>query len=396
MKRRLICLLLGAAALGVSAPVEAAPAALADASQSDNVQALQHIPMWLANEIAFDGRRVYVNQYASGDDIGVHSFDLTRDGTLKRTGMLHCDGITDTAPLDEGLVAIGLQQRGTRCNGPTPMVVGTSGGVQIGDMSDPARPRLLGDLAVPGGVHTLTRYPGSNFVYTAMGGADTFVAEGGITHIIDTSKRRTPKVAAVYQSPLNPGGCHDILFERIGRKIIGFCPGLGGTEIWDASDPLAPTPIGRMLLPATQLPHQVAVSSDGKVAAISDEAYAVHACRGGAPLGALWFYDISDLSEPRLLGFYGPQRGLLPIGSLSGQSISCTAHNFNFIPESRLIVVSWIGGGTNVIDISDPTNVEEVAHYRPDDAVAMSSYWYRGRIYVADFERGVEVLRLKL
>lgn len=262
-------------------------------------------------------------------------------------------------------------------------------------MSSPSRPRLRGAITLPGGVHTLTRYPGKPYVYTSLAGADTYVAYGGLTHIVDVSDPDRPKVAATYSSPLNPAGCHDITFQRIGGKPIGFCPGLGGTEIWDVSDPLRPVAIGRMLVPFMQLPHQVAVSSDGKVAAVSDEAYAAHACRGGGPLGALWFYDISDLTAPKLTGFYGPQRGNLPVGSLSGNFLSCTAHNFNFIPDSRLMVVAWIAGGTTVIDVSDPLAVKEVAHYRPDDALAMSSYWYRGLIYVGDFSRGLEVLELE-
>lgn len=391
--RRIVLIGLFLLAIG-AAPAGAISSQGDQASQSDNLRVLQHIPMYLGNEIAFDGERVYVNQYSSGPDIGVHAFDLKSDGTLKPIGFLPCSGITDTAPLDDGLVAIGLQGGGDTCNDPPPLTAGTAGGVHVGDMSNPRRPRLLAGLPLPGGVHTLTRYPGSSFVYTALSGAKTSAAEGGLTHIVDTSNVRELSVAAVYRSALNPGGCHDILFERIGGKMIGFCPGVSGTEIWDASDALDPVPIGRMLLPSGQLPHQVAVSSDGKVAAVSDEAWMAHGCTGGAPVGALWFYDISDLTRPVLTGFYGPQRGALPVGSLSGNPLSCTAHNFNFIPNSRLIVASWIGGGTNVIDISAPATPKEVGYYRPADAVAMSAYWYRGRIYVADFERGVEVLKL--
>jgi hypothetical protein len=136
------------------------------------------------------------------------------------------------------------------------------------------------------------------------------------------------------------------------------------------------------------------VSADGKMAAISDEAYAVHACAGGGPIGAMWFYDISDLANPKFLNFYGPQRGMLPVGAVSGQSLSCTAHNFNFIGNTYSVVIAWIAGGTQVLDVSDPAAIKEVAFYRPDDAIAMSSYWYRGKIYVADRNRGLEVLKL--
>ena len=367
----------------------------ASADQSDNIQVVQHIPMTLANEIEFDGSRIYVNQYASGENMGVTSFERLANGTLRETGHLVCRGITDTAALDGGFVAIGLQQGGEKCNEPPGPLSGHVGGVHLADMSRPSRPLLLGNITLPGGIHTLTRYPGKPFVYASVGGYETqAVTSRGAEYIIDVSDPDAPKVAATYSSPLNWGGCHDVTFTSIDGKVIGFCPGQGGTEIWDASDPLAPEPIGRMLLPFVQLPHQVAVSSDGKLAAISDEAYIAHGCVGGGPAGALWFYDISDLKNPQYLGFYGPSRGRSPVAlPFLG---TCTAHNLNFIPDTRLLVVAWYDGGTTVLDLEDPSAATVVAYYSPEDAVAMSSYWYRGRIYVADFYRGVEVLRLKL
>ena len=178
--------------------------------------------------------------------------------------------------------------------------------------------------------------------------------------------------------------------------MIGFCPGFGGTEIWDMENPEAPMPIARALLPFEFLPHTTAVSSDGKVLAISDEAVAGHACNDRSAAGAIWFYDITDLEAPQLRGYIGPPRGTLPVGATSGNQFSCTAHNFNFIPGTRLLVAAWINGGTNVIDATDPAAPREVAYYQPDDAITMSSYWYRGLIFTGDFGRGVDVLRLNL
>ncbi len=380
-------------ALVIGALVALSVATPASASQSDNIQVIQQFPMTLANEIEFDGSRIYINQYASGPDMGVTAFKRLADGRLQTAGHLVCRGITDTAALDGGFVAIGLQQGGEKCNEPPGGPLGPVGGVHLADMSKPLRPRLLGNIVLPGGVHTLTRYPGKPYVYASVGGYEAqAVWSRGTEYIIDVSDPNAPKVAATYASPLNLGGCHDVTFAIIEGKVIGFCPGQGGTEIWDVSDPLAPQPIGRMLLPFIQLPHQVAVSSDGQLAAISDEA-AANDCSAGGPAGAMWFYDISDLTNPRFVGVYGPQRGAFPVGApVLGP---CTAHNFNFIPDSRLLVVAWYTGATTVLDLEDPAAANEVAHYQPEGAYAMSSYWYRGRIYVADFFLGVAVLRLK-
>jgi hypothetical protein len=363
-------------------------------TSAPTLEVIQRFQLPDGNEIEFDGGRVYVNGYANSPNTGVHVFEIGK-GKLRHTGDLLCQGINDVAAMDRGFIAIGFQQGGTGCNEPSSLpVTGFSGGMQIADMRDPARGLLLGTIELPGGVHTLTRLPGTDLVFTALGGADAYAAFQGLTHILDVSDPDKPEIAATYRSELNAAGCHDILFQEIDRKMIGFCPGLGGTEIWDMSDPLKPVAIGRMPLPAAQLPHRVAVSADGKMAAISDEAYAGHACAGGGPIGAMWFYDISDLANPKFLNFYGPQRGMLPVGAVSGQSLSCTAHNFNFIGNTYSVVIAWIAGGTQVLDVSDPAAIKEVAFYRPDDAVAMSSYWYRGKIYVADRNRGLEVLKL--
>lgn len=366
-----------------------------EATSSDNIRVVQSFALPTANEIEFGDSRVYVAGFGDAAGSRVHAFEIRR-GSLHKTGALVCGGVTDVAALAKGFVALGLQRGGTECNAfPQGGVPGYVGGVHVANMTKPARPSFGGSIAIPGGVHTLTRYPGKPYVYTAMGGADAWAAFGGTTHIVDVSDPDEPSIAATYTARLNPAGCHDILFEKIAGKLIGFCPGAGGTEIWDASRPLAPKPVGRMLLPTVQLPHRVAVSSDGKVAAISDEAYAGHACRGGAPLGAMWFYDISDLADPKLLGYHGPQRGELPVGIGAGNRNSCTAHNFNFIPDSRTLVISWTAGGTQVLDVSDPAVPKELAYYRPDGAVHMSAYSYRGSIYVADMGGSLDVLRFR-
>ena len=386
---------LEAAALSL-ALVAALIAPASAAVQTDNIEVVGTFPFGLGNEIEFKGNHVLVGQY-QGQDHAIQVFKHEGD-SVRQIGRIPCSYHNDVAALKNGLLAVSFQGRGISCVDPGPLDLagfGPQGGVQAIVAKNMSRPTYKGVVELPGGVHTITAYPDSNYVYAALGGADVYTVHGGNTNIIDFSNPGKPKIAAVYHSTLNPAGCHDVAFAEIKGKTIGFCPGLGGTEIWDASDPEAPVALGRMVLPVGQLPHQVAISSDGKLAAISDEAYAGHACAGGGPAGALWFWDISDLTDPQVLGFYGPQRGDAPVGALSGQEISCTAHNFNFVPNTRLLVAAWIGGGTNVLDLTDPAAAKEIAVYQPGDTAAMSAYWYRGLIFVADFQRGLDVIRLR-
>ena len=62
--------------------------------------------------------------------------------------------------------------------------------------------------------------------------------------------------------------------------------------------------------------------------------------------------------------------------------------------RKRFVAYSWYDQGTRILDISDPTNPIQVAYYRPDGGVSWAPYFHRGLIFVADHERGVEVLRI--
>ena len=77
----------------------------------------------------------------------------------------------------------------------------------------------------------------------------------------------------------------------------------------------------------------------------------------------------------------------------------CSVHNGNIIPVSDryLLVAAWYGGGTSVIDFTNPSAPIEVGYY---DAVegrgpadTWSSYWYNGKIYANDIVRGVDAFQ---
>jgi hypothetical protein len=70
-------------------------------------------------------------------------------------------------------------------------------------------------------------------------------------------------------------------------------------------------------------------------------------------------------------------------------------HNGNIIPvDGRyLLVAAWYGGGTSVVDFTNPAAPVEVAYYdaTSPSANTWSSYWYNGHIYANDMTRGVDV-----
>jgi len=82
----------------------------------------------------------------------------------------------------------------------------------------------------------------------------------------------------------------------------------------------------------------------------------------------------------------------------SATSGSCSAHWFTV--NGNIVVEGWYGQGTRFIDISDPEHPKQVGYFRvpsgdPNVTAGSASapYWHNGLVYVADYRRGVDVLR---
>jgi hypothetical protein len=77
---------------------------------------------------------------------------------------------------------------------------------------------------------------------------------------------------------------------------------------------------------------------------------------------------------------------------------SCSAHWFTV--NGNIIAQGWYAQGTRFIDVSDPKHPKQVGYFRipSGDAnvtagSASAAYWHNGYVYVADYNRGVDVLR---
>lgn len=354
-----------------------ASAVATGAEKSANISLVQNFPYDGGTDIAFRGRYVYAG--AEDDAGGLFIFELS-EGVPRKVGFVACPGSqNDVTVVKPGIVAMGFHNGG--CAGLM------FGGVRLIDVRDPRNPKMLGIVQLPGGTHTLTAYPGEPFIYASPGGL------GGTESIIDVSDPKHPAVVAEYGN--NPAGCHDVSFHVYeDGSVLAFCPGAGSTEIWDASTPTAPQLLS--IIPGhMNFPHQAVASPDGQILLVTDEAWGAHECVSGNDLlGAIWAYDISIPEVPILMGKVSPPpRGSSPVAAVF--QYSCTAHNLNFIPDTRMAVVSWYTAGTTVIDFSNPILPTEVAYFREVDSDTWSSYYFKGLIYANDSNRGLDVLKLE-
>ncbi|HWC14786.1 MAG TPA: hypothetical protein VG929_09340 [Actinomycetota bacterium] len=365
-------LIAAAAAVMIGAGV-AAPAAGSAAAASENMKKVADLDVGWVSEIAFDGRWAY----AFGDQLSI----IDRR-TMEVVSTLKCGkkvfGGTEVEIVKRGVVAIDGYG-----------VCGMEWGVFFVDVRDPRQPRIIGkaDGTRP---HTMTAYPGKPYIYSSPNGCCSDFA-GGIERIIDASNPRNPKVVEFRSRGL---GCHDVAFViRKDLKLAGCAAG-SETQLWDVSDPLKPVTVARIPTP-TQFNHSAGFSDDGKILVVGDEAHPVNSC-AGTPTGALWFYDISKPMSPVLKSYYNIDRGATVSTFWATYDTWCTAHMYDFKPNTSLLAAGWFHGGVNVLDLSDLANPKEVGYYISSDFKPWAAYWADGLIWTSDYGKkgGVEVFEL--
>ncbi|MDQ3879186.1 MAG: hypothetical protein M3290_12685, partial [Actinomycetota bacterium] len=199
-------------------------------------------------------------------------------------------------------------------------------------------------------------------------------------------------------------GCHDVTIFPARHLAGAAC--IGETDIWDIKDPAHPKTLSRIVNPAIMIHHGTGFTWDGKYLAIGDEfaGSVTGECAGDShsPSGALWFYDITDPTNPKLAGYYNVPRTQVP-DSTSESYIACTTHVFGIVPtrdpKSYIATVAYRSSGLSVVDFSDPANPKEIGYYMQTDKLPdlWCAYWYNGRIYTNDLSSklGVTVYQLQ-
>ena len=397
---------LSAAVLLVAATLTPAFAGGQAKVEAKNLQLLDEVAFTGGTELAADGRYVYAselngttNRNEDPEKGGIHILDVGR-GAPREVGFFKCPGNdNDVEVVKPGLIAMGHHT--AACNEPEDGEA--TAGLVLVDVRKPSRPTIVGSLNLPSGMqaHTIKPYPGTDYIYVNPGG----LPSNGrmVTHIVDVSNPAKPKIAATYTPTGSSTGCHDFSFFLSKGKKLGFCAGLGGFGIWDVSDPLKPTIISTIRNPQIEFNHFAVPSSDGKLLAIDDEAFALHTCNGtNSPTGRAWIYDISDPANPKLQSSIAPPRGgnSTGIGHYAAQAGGwvpswCLSHGLDWQPGTRNLAITWFTGGVSVYNFNEPTEPKETAYFAAEDSATYSALWHGGKLYTNDMFRGLDAFSVK-
>ena len=222
------------------------------------------------------------------------------------------------------------------------LVAGRSQGLRVIDISDPTNPTEVGFLDTPGIARGV-----------AVSGSMALVADIQALRVIDISDPTSPTEVGFLEVP---GKAWGVAVSR-GMALVANAD--YGLRVIDISDPTSPTEVGSVRTPSSA--YSVAVS--GNLALIADL------------FGGLRVIDISDPTNPKEVGF-----------------VDTPVNAFGVAASGNTALVADGVGGLRVMDISDPSNPTEVGFWNTQSTtvdVAVSG----SMALLADLADGLVIVR---
>ena len=361
------------------------------------------------SDLAFKGDLVIAGTYQ-----GPAIFKTTKSKPyIEQIGFLPCaGGQGDVSVMGDYLViSVDSPLVGPTCSAedtagapPNAQTAGSAWeGIRIIDISNPTKPEYVSSVDIPCGSHTHTLLPGKTKTYAYIEsyplggqGADCNYTSHRKVQIVEIPNADPSKAKLLDETiDVSPNiGCHDITTFPERKLMFGAC--ITQSFVWSIKNPTQPELLATITNPEIQIHHSTAMTWDGKILILGDETGGAAAGGGPgdeeAPVGAAWFYDVSDPENPEHLGHHSYPRQV-PADPAAGNRQRWTNHNFNVIPmrdpKKYLLAVSYYMGGIAVVDFSDPADPKELGYYIDTDEEGTapdtwSSYWYNGRIYTND------------
>jgi hypothetical protein len=281
------------------------------------------------------------------------------------------------------------------------------GGFRIFDISDKANPKLIIHQKTHGfGVHRFDVDANYAYISTEMAG---YI--GNILVIYDLADPTRPQEVSRWWMPGQhlAGGetpswrgyknrLHHAL--RVGDELWAAV-WHAGFRVLDVSDITQPRCVASHDYhpPFPEPTHTVmplAEPIDGRRIAVAlDEE---HEYRRGNLHGFMWVFDVTDYGDIKAISAFDVSEMDSPWSRAPGRF---GAHQFREKMDGTLVYATWFSGGLRVVDLADPFQPNEVAHFIPEplagEACPQSNdvdLDGRGLIYLLDRDRGLDILEM--
>lgn len=325
-------------------------------------------------------------------DGGIEIFDITDPSMPTRLTRIPCPGYQSDVAVHETLLVQTLDHQASnagcdpqwlRTSGSAAVDRAGTGGVRIFDVADPARPRLIHFLELTGGigdgVHDVTVLPWAGVAYLAQ-----LNGELGILDLGDPAFPYTAiNVGSISQEM--KASCHDIGLDPI--RLLAFCPAMEDeTYVLDVSEPMRPEYVSKVVNPALSRHHGALMAPDGVTLVLQAEYDHPPVVPSDAPAG-LWFYDLSEPTDPELRGSWDP----VSCEPTEDDERACSSHWYNFVAGTQLLVAAWRHEGVYVVDYTDPAAAVETGFFSPSSRAGVlrpvatadfwTAYYWHGNVY---------------
>lgn len=281
------------------------------------------------------------------------------------------------------------------------------GGFRIFDISDKANPKLIIHQKTHGfGVHRFDVDANYAYLSTEMAG---YI--GNILVIYDLADPARPQEVSRWWMPGQhlAGGetpswrgyknrLHHAL--RVGDELWAAV-WHAGFRVLDVSDITQPRCVASHDYhpPFPEPTHTVMPLAERiggrRIAVAVDEE---HEYRRGNLHGFMWVFDVTDYDDIKALSAFDVSEMDSPWSRAPGRF---GAHQFREKMDGTLVYATWFSGGLRVVDLADPFQPNEVAHFIPEplagEACPQSNdvdLDGRGLIYLLDRDRGLDILEM--